>query len=108
MHLNDGRTVWALFLLSMYETKSRNEDTPDLTRAWYEAGEQLVQHGASLDCWLEDSFSTGLTATMVLGKVFEPGKVQNLMAQVKHVQAERTKEAWSYKIWTGFGLLSSH
>ncbi|KAK8061161.1 hypothetical protein PG997_015382 [Apiospora hydei] len=52
VHLN-RRTVWALFLLSMYETKNRDEDNYDLTTAWYAACELLVLHGASLDCWLE-------------------------------------------------------
>ncbi|KAI4860420.1 hypothetical protein F4820DRAFT_436943 [Hypoxylon rubiginosum] len=58
VHLNDGRTVWALFLLSMWETINYGEGPPGLTRAWYAACELLVQHGADFGCWLEPHPST--------------------------------------------------
>ncbi|KAK7936644.1 uncharacterized protein PG986_015082 [Apiospora aurea] len=107
VNLNDRRTVWALFLLSMYETKNRDEDDSDLTTAWHAACELLVLHGASLDCWLEGAGGATLTAIVMLEMVFQPEEVQKLIAQADHVRAKKAKESWSHKFWTGFGLLGS-
>ncbi|KAK7991117.1 hypothetical protein PG990_015397 [Apiospora arundinis] len=108
VYLNDGRTVWALFLLSMYETKNRDEDNPDLTGAWYAACDLLVQHGASPDCWLEDAGSTRLTAYLVLEKVFGPEKAQSLTTMMKQMQAQIPKNVtWFSRFRAGFGLLEA-
>ncbi|KAK8108437.1 hypothetical protein PG984_014238 [Apiospora sp. TS-2023a] len=106
VHLNDGRTVWALFLLSMYETKNRGEDAPELAKAWYSACEVLVKHGADPDCWLEIVQSTSLTATLVLEQVFGPGKAQKLVMQARYVREQKARESLFYKVRTGFGWLS--
>ncbi|KAK7917977.1 hypothetical protein PG985_009851 [Apiospora marii] len=107
VRLNDGRTVWALFLLSMYETKNRGEDKPDLTKAWYSACEVLAEHGADPDCWLDDVQNMRLTPTSVLEKVFEPVKAQRLVMQARHAREQKARESVFYKIRTGFGWLSS-
>ena len=59
VYLNDGKTVWALFLLSIHEAAARNESAtgrlgilPSLRNAWYDACVLLIEHGARQDCIL--------------------------------------------------------
>lgn len=95
VHLNDGRTVWALFLLSMWETINYGEGPPGLTRAWYAACELLVQHGADFGCWLEPHPSTRqLTVVSILEKAFGREKAAKLTDQMRHVQAQNSKGSW--------------
>lgn len=101
VHLNDGRTVWALFLLSMWETVNCGEGSPSLTRAWYAACELLVQRGADIDCWLESipspspligiSTPLTLTATSILDKVFGQEKAGRLTDQMKVAKAQNSR-----------------
>ncbi|XXG99970.1 hypothetical protein Hte_006311 [Hypoxylon texense] len=100
VHLNDGRTVWALFLLSMWETINYGEGSPSLTRAWYAACELLVQHGADFDCWLESHPSARqLTATSILEKVFGEEKAAKLTDQMRDVQAKNLRGSWFTGFW---------
>ena len=59
VYLNDGKTVWALFLLSIHESAARNESatgrlgiSTSLRNAWYDACVLLIEHGARQDCVL--------------------------------------------------------
>lgn len=85
VHLNDGRTVWALFLLSCYESAQRDRVSVSLKRAWYRAGELLILNGARFDAWIENDGdhpkATALTVPAILTTVFggeEAGKLQML------------------------------
>jgi len=51
VHLNDSKSVWYLFLLSMHETVNRvrvgnTRPSTSLTSAWYQSCELLIHHGA--------------------------------------------------------------
>lgn len=50
VHLNDGKTVFELFIMSCYEA-CRTYDRPrnELTQAWYRSACILVEHGARLN-----------------------------------------------------------
>lgn len=69
IHLNDGKTIWALFLLSCYESATRDEASTTANNAWYVASNLLCQKGADPECFLADDHP-GLTVTGVLERLF--------------------------------------
>jgi hypothetical protein len=90
IHLNEGRTVWAQFLLSCYESSMRGEASSTLQNAWYQVSVLLIKHGARSDCWFVND-REDLTLPYILNKVFgEESAVtlQNLMEREKSNQAE--------------------
>ncbi|KAK6210810.1 hypothetical protein LQW54_005858 [Pestalotiopsis sp. IQ-011] len=100
VHLNDGRTVWALFLISIYETTNLGEKYTELEQAWYSACELLIQNGADLDCWLESNTgNTPLTAFNVLRKVFGPEKAAKLRKEAQSFQAKNVTASWFPRFW---------
>lgn len=100
VYLNDGRTVWALFLISMEETTNLGEDTPSLTQAWYSACELLIQNGADVDCWLNNNAGgTRSTGSPVLKKVFGPDKAARLTEEARIVQAQKGSASWFSGLW---------
>jgi hypothetical protein len=57
VHLNDGKSVWWLFLLSIHETVLRTnrggtKPSASLTSAWYESCRLLIQYGARRNPYL--------------------------------------------------------
>lgn len=73
VYINDGKTVFALFLISCYEARLRSEPprTSDL-QAWYEATEILLKNGARLDLVKLIKDDTVLTGESMLVAVFGP------------------------------------
>ncbi|KAF2967776.1 hypothetical protein GQX73_g5820 [Xylaria multiplex] len=71
--LYEGKSVWALFLLSIYETYRDSDGTSwtyrNLEKAWYRACEALVIAGARADC-LSNMARKGLSAYSILTSVF--------------------------------------
>lgn len=100
VYLNDGRTVWALFLISMEETTNLGEDSPSLKQAWYSACELLIRNGADLNCWLDaNAGGTSLTAVSVLEKVFGPDKAAKLSEEARYAQAQNATASWFSRLW---------
>ncbi|KAM0421390.1 hypothetical protein ACHAPT_010744 [Fusarium lateritium] len=95
VHLNDGRTVWALFLLSCYESATRGEATAPMREAWYQASELLCQHGADPECWFDDN-DESMKVAGILDKLFGRDKalhLQHLMDEAQ-VQKQPNRSSW--------------
>lgn len=72
VYLNDGETVWDLFLISMHST--RDEALKVLNEAWYSACLALIQPGAQPDyTFVYKCFRNKQTVSMVLHEVFGLG-----------------------------------
>jgi len=62
VYLNEDKTVWALFLLSCYESSRRGEveSQASLTRdVWYKVCTMMIQAGARPDCDFSDERAAG-------------------------------------------------
>ncbi|KAI8664187.1 hypothetical protein NCS55_00926500 [Fusarium keratoplasticum] len=95
VHLNDGRTVWALFLLSCYESTTRGEATAPMREAWYQASELLCQHGADPQCWLDDN-DASMNVAGVMDKLFGRDRalhLQSLMAEAQ-TRKQPNRSSW--------------
>ncbi|KAK3339840.1 hypothetical protein B0T25DRAFT_512081 [Lasiosphaeria hispida] len=69
--LNDGRTVWALFLLACYEKTRREEGVTTVLRdAWYQACELMIMYGAERGCWLGEDLEES-RAEYLITAIFE-------------------------------------
>lgn len=75
IHLNNGRTVWALFLLPCLQSTRIGEGSSSIHMAWYQSCELMVQHGASSDCWFHDKAETPLTVSTIFREIFDMGQL---------------------------------
>ena len=99
VHLNDGRTVWALFLLSCYEMAQRDEASAPLQAVWYRVCELLVTHGADLDAWVEnegDYRISPMTIPMILDLLFGKDGAERLKALAT---GKNSQSRWSLGWW---------
>ena len=94
VHLNDGRTVWALFLLSCYESKRRDEGSPSIHAAWYQACELMIRHEASPHCWFSDDVHNPLTVSSIFTEIFAEDRVARLERLFDEVKAQRARPFW--------------
>ncbi|KAI1283986.1 hypothetical protein F5Y07DRAFT_96079 [Xylaria sp. FL0933] len=74
VHLNNGTSVWGLFLLSVYESHELHSTSlgfayQSLNKAWYQACFALIRAGARRDC-LSRYADDGLDLSVILEKVF--------------------------------------
>nr|CDP31069.1 Putative protein of unknown function [Podospora anserina S mat+] len=67
VHLNEGRTVWALFLVSCYESTLRNEATKLLKEVWFRVCKLMIRYHASSTAWFDNNTSKPLTVEGILG-----------------------------------------
>ncbi len=81
IYLNDGRTVWAQFLLSCYVSDRKNTSL-NLKNAWYHASELLIEHGALYSHRLIKDREY-LDMTFVLNDVFGEEKATMLLRMMK-------------------------
>ncbi|KAH9862813.1 hypothetical protein J1614_010906 [Plenodomus biglobosus] len=94
MHLNNGETVWGLFLISMH---SMREDVSDnLMKAWYRACLVLIKAGASSDYkFVHPQYRGSKDVAMVLREVFGAEKVATLEQTMASYQGlHRPKSIW--------------
>ena len=84
VHLNGSKTVWALFLLSLYESTNRaigvaqsSNIPPSLTEARYQACELLIQYGAHKNCALARN-RPNLTRQAILERAFGSARAEAL------------------------------
>ena len=90
VHLNGGKSVWALCLLSIHETFARESGGPSskyrrLNNAWYQTCRALIKAGARLDC-LSNSDIVDLDAVSILNHVFGSDKAAILKQEMKDKQ----------------------
>ena len=96
VHLNDSKSVWHLFLLSMDDTVSpsafqlvaRTKPSAALTSAWYQSCELLIQHGARKNSYEVES---GLETTDhdVFNLIFGSARAEALVALMDEKERER-------------------
>lgn len=93
VHLNDGESVWGLFLLSIHETNKADGATAvvseNMKRAWYRACEALIKAGARNTPFVNDRGGWGPAS--ILEVIFRGTEAAKLEEQMKEV--ERTKES---------------
>ncbi|KAH8759553.1 hypothetical protein F5882DRAFT_479407 [Hyaloscypha sp. PMI_1271] len=92
VRLNRGISVWALFLLSIYETCVRetsgaSSTYQSLNKAWYQACRALIRAGASSDC-LCNSGHEGLKAPSMLNRVFGRDRAAVLVQEMEQKENE--------------------
>ncbi|KAG4269328.1 hypothetical protein FPRO04_12017 [Fusarium proliferatum] len=51
VYSHQDRTVWALFLISCWESVNRPEATPVSIKEWFEVSKLLIDYGAESDCF---------------------------------------------------------
>ncbi|KAK7429081.1 hypothetical protein QQZ08_004296 [Neonectria magnoliae] len=95
VHLNDGRTVWALFLLSCHESTTRGEANAPAREAWYQVSELLCQHGADPECWLDDN-DASMNVAGILDKLFGTDKALHLQSLMADAQARMRQNGSSW------------
>jgi len=104
VHLNDGRTVWVLFLLSCYEMAQRGEASAPLRAVWSRVSELLVVNGADPGAWIESedthrvaSFPV-MTVPGLLESIFGEDEAQRLQALASDRRAKHQGHRW-YSSW---------
>lgn len=103
VHLNDGRTVWALFLVSCYESIIRENVAPTVRDCWYVVSEVLIEHGAKSNYWLGTG-ENEMTMDEILEGIFE-GKAEQLKISLAEQEARRRYSVWPFKSLSGWNPL---
>lgn len=94
LHLNDGRTVWAQFLLSCQESIHVENIPPTLKNAWYQASEMLIQHDAQYSHWLGRNVGE-LSMSQVLDRVFGEAKAAELLRMMEEKEKQKQQASSS-------------
>jgi hypothetical protein len=97
VHLFDDESVWALFLLSIYETNRKEESSSapldSLKNAWYASCEAMVMAGAQSDH--RSPFvrqRADLTTSSILHRVFGSERAQRLEEQIEFESRRRERD----------------
>ncbi|KAI0455070.1 hypothetical protein F5B21DRAFT_212695 [Xylaria acuta] len=93
VHLNGGSSVWALFLLSIYETCVRDgagagSAYQTLNKAWYKACLALIRAGARRDCLSNYYAREDLNVSLILDRVFGQERAAELEQEIKLKEAQ--------------------
>ncbi|CAH0025319.1 unnamed protein product [Clonostachys rhizophaga] len=81
VHSHEDRTVWALFLISCWESAKRGEATEVSKKTWYEVSEMMIKHGSSRDCF-NSIEGQELSIDDVLNTIFGEDQASNLLEQI--------------------------
>lgn len=106
VHLNDGRTVWALFLVSCYEMAQRGEAAARLRAVWVRVSELLITSGADMDAWIENDDSHGvrnfsvMTVTGLLESIFGEDEARRLVSLAIDRRAKHQGHRWYSSLWS--------
>ncbi|KAF2818920.1 hypothetical protein CC86DRAFT_388611 [Ophiobolus disseminans] len=94
----NGETVWALFLLSIYEANKQDSigtpTPPSVLNAWYRACEALIMAGAQADRKSLFVTDRGLTTSDIFWSIFSATEVSKLQEQIE-IQAKERDESQS-------------
>ncbi len=106
VHLNDGRTVWVLFLMSCYEMDQRGEASPLLRTVWSRASELLIANGADLGAWVESDDRQGggpvMTVPAVLDSIFGEDEARRLRALASERRPKQPGSRWYSSWWSSW------
>ncbi|KAI1347005.1 hypothetical protein F5Y01DRAFT_296381 [Xylaria sp. FL0043] len=96
VHLNNGTSVWGLFLLSIYESHELHSTSlgfayQSLNKAWYQACFALIRAGARRDC-LSRYADKGLDMSVILEKVFGRDRAAGLEQAMEQKENKEQKE----------------
>ncbi|KAL2849870.1 hypothetical protein BJY01DRAFT_210429 [Aspergillus pseudoustus] len=96
VHLNDGQTVWGLFLASCFAKSLDASDT--VRRTWYEAAEHLIEHGADAH-WSTTTVKHG-NVSAVLQAILNDAEAATLLRRMQEVE-EEAGHGWGnwFKSW---------
>ncbi|KAK4671494.1 hypothetical protein QC764_0095820 [Podospora pseudoanserina] len=94
VHLNEGRTVWALFLVSCYESALRNEATKLLKEVWFRVCKLMIRYHANSTAWFDNNTSKPLTVEGILGEVFGQDKKTELLRLMEEARLQRKSGSW--------------
>lgn len=102
VHLNDGRSVWELFIISCWESSTRGEATDVSKRAWYAASELLLDCGAKGDRFkFASSDAESLPPVeSVMRTIFGSEIGERLVAKMEARAAQDAQRA--SETWTGW------
>ncbi|KAJ4138758.1 hypothetical protein NW768_002630, partial [Fusarium equiseti] len=92
VHLNDGRSVWALFLVSIHESSLKDEVSSVTKSVWYNVCELLIRHGAEPDCRLNTAGT--LKTDKVLKVVFGGDRAAVLLGLLAKEKTKRRNSSW--------------
>ncbi|KAF7444225.1 hypothetical protein A1F94_005066 [Pyrenophora tritici-repentis] len=96
VHQDQDKTIWALFLLSIYGMQVQSPKSilaPDVpTEKWYQVCELLIEYGARQDCVLDDS-KPELTMQVIFETVFGSARASALQRQMRKKAEEMQPEA---------------
>ncbi|VUC24312.1 unnamed protein product [Clonostachys rosea] len=93
VYSHEDRTVWALFLISCWESSKRGEVTEVSKKAWYEVSQMMIKHGASRDCFNSPN-GHELVIEDVLRTIFGEDMASNLLEQLNDKMLS-TGNTWS-------------
>ncbi|CAA9965144.1 hypothetical protein PTMSG1_08503 [Pyrenophora teres f. maculata] len=88
VYLNNGKSVWALFLIFIYTSSARSKGSrgagisASVRNAWYQACELLIEYGARQDGVLVADFSE-LTIQLIWERVFDAARSETLQKLVE-------------------------
>ena len=108
VHLNDGRTVWALFLLSCHEMVQRDEASAALRAVWKRVSELLITNGADLGAWIENEDRRSargfpvMTVPTILETLFGEDEAQSLRALAGARQERHSGSRWYSNWWSSW------
>lgn len=94
LYLNQGRTVWAQFLLSCRISTHVEKVTPTLWNAWYQASKILIQHDARYSQWLGRNQGE-LGMFHVLSQVFGRAKAAELRTMMEEKEKQKQQASSS-------------
>lgn len=92
VHILNGEPVWALFLISMLETKTMQHMDgvqPSLRRAWYQCCEALIENGGRFDHVPNAIKDRGRDIASILKEIFGIGEAMRLMCRIEEKAQER-------------------
>lgn len=95
VHLNDGESVWGLFLISMHST--RDEVFDSWKKAWFCASLLLVRAGTRLDYKFVHEQFVHKTVLGMVTDVFEPEEAATLESRMEAfsaVQKSQNSSCW--------------
>ncbi|EJT69004.1 hypothetical protein GGTG_13401 [Gaeumannomyces tritici R3-111a-1] len=109
VYVNDGRTVWALFLVSCLQMNRRGEaaGSEAVKEAWLGACKLLIRHGAREDCfrvgnWDNFDESRPRSVHEVFGELFGAEQAGVLSRMMEEEAQARRGTGW-FSSWGPFG-----
>ncbi|RSM00237.1 hypothetical protein CDV31_011858 [Fusarium ambrosium] len=107
VHSHSDRSVWALFLISCWESVRRREATDTSKWAWYQASLMLIEHGARRDCFSSREPAGFPSVENVLEDIFGENRASNLLHRMDNQEGMTPRPwfGWAYGVSSSDSLL---